>query len=61
MVNYRVENLAELLEQLRAEGVEIAGELKEEENGKFAWIVDCEGRRIELWEPVHPDQDPYLP
>jgi predicted enzyme related to lactoylglutathione lyase len=52
MVNYRVENLIELLEQLRSDGVEIVGEIEEYEYGKFAHIVDPEGNKIELWEPV---------
>lgn len=52
MINYRVENLVELLEQLRADGVEIVGEIEEYEYGKFAHIVDPEGNKIELWEPV---------
>ena len=54
MINYRVENLAALLELLRSEGVE-ADEHKEElEYGRFAWIMDPEGNRIELWEPAVP-------
>jgi len=52
MVNYRVENLVELLEQLRSDGVEIVGEIEEYDYGKFAHIVDPEGNKIELWEPV---------
>ncbi|MEM6641361.1 MAG: VOC family protein [Bacteroidota bacterium] len=52
MINYRVENLAELLEILREEGVEIVGQIEEYEYGKFAWIMDPEGRKIELWEPI---------
>jgi len=52
MINYRVENLEELLEQLKKEGVEIVGEMEEFEYGKFAHIVDPEGNKIELWEPV---------
>ena len=52
MINYRVENLEELLEQLEKEGVKIVGEMEEYEYGKFAHIVDPEGNKIELWEPV---------
>jgi len=51
MVNYRVENLDALLEVLRAEGVWI-DEKREYEYGKFAWIRDRDGNRIELWEPL---------
>jgi len=52
MINYRVENLLELIEDLRAKGVEVAGEIEEYEYGKFAWIIDPEGNKLELWEPV---------
>jgi predicted enzyme related to lactoylglutathione lyase len=52
MINYRVENLVELLEDLRNDGIEIVGEIEEYEYGKFAHIVDPEGNKIELWEPV---------
>lgn len=52
MINYRVENLVELLKTLKEEGVEIVGEMEEYEYGKFAWIMDPEGHKIELWEPV---------
>jgi len=50
MINYRVADLNALLEQLRAEGVEVE-KVEEHEYGKFAWIMDPEGNRIELWEP----------
>ena len=52
MVNYRVDDLDRLLESLRAEGVEIASEIEEMEFGRFVHIVDNDGRRVELWEPV---------
>jgi hypothetical protein len=52
MINYRVENLKALLEELRKEGVQIAGEMQEYEYGKFAWIMDPDGNKIELWQPV---------
>jgi predicted enzyme related to lactoylglutathione lyase len=52
MFNYRVENLVELLEVLKQEGVQIVGEMEEYEYGKFAWILDPEGNKIELWEPI---------
>jgi predicted enzyme related to lactoylglutathione lyase len=52
MINYRVENVEELVEQLREEGVEICDEIAEYEYGKFVHILDAEGRKIELWEPV---------
>ncbi len=52
MINYRVENLKELLEQLKKEGVTVIGEIQEFEYGKFGWIMDPEGNKIELWEPI---------
>jgi predicted enzyme related to lactoylglutathione lyase len=52
MFNLRVENLKELLVQLKQEGVQVVGEMQEFEYGKFGWIVDPEGNKIELWEPV---------
>jgi predicted enzyme related to lactoylglutathione lyase len=52
MINYRVENLTELLKVLKEEGVHVVGEVEEYEYGKFGWIMDPEGNKIELWEPV---------
>lgn len=52
MINYRVENLERLLEELKKEGVQIVGEMQVFEYGKFAHIMDPEGNKIELWEPV---------
>ena len=52
MINYRVADLDALIAKLRAEDVDIADERHLDENGRFAWITDPEGRRIELWEPA---------
>jgi hypothetical protein len=63
MLNYRVDDLDGLIARLRTEGVEIADERHQDENGRFAWITDLRGRgrlmgqgpqghRIELWEPA---------
>jgi predicted enzyme related to lactoylglutathione lyase len=52
MINYRVENLDALLEELAKEGVSIDPKREAVEYGKFAWITDPEGNRIELWEPT---------
>lgn len=52
MMNFRVENLVELLAALKAEGVTIVGEIEEYEYGKFVWILDPEGNKLELWEPI---------
>ncbi len=52
MVNYRVEDLDALLDVLRGEGIEVVGEVQSFEYGKFAHILDPEGNKIELWEPL---------
>jgi len=52
MMNFRVHNLKELLATLKEEGVSIVGEIEEYEYGKFGWILDPEGNKIELWEPI---------
>jgi predicted enzyme related to lactoylglutathione lyase len=52
MVNYRVRDLDALLAQLRAAGVQVVGKTEEYPYGRFAWILDPEGRKIELWQPI---------
>lgn len=52
MFNYRVADLVQLLDVLKEEGVQIVGDIQEETYGKFGWIMDPEGNKIELWEPV---------
>lgn len=51
MINYRVDDLAVLMARLRASGLDVDAEIEESEYGRFGWIMDPEGRRIELWEP----------
>lgn len=51
MLNLRVEGLKELLADLSAAGVSVVGDMIDEEYGKFGWILDLEGNKIELWEP----------
>lgn len=51
MINYRVENLEVLVEQLKKEGVTIVDKIEAVEYGKFIHIVDIEGNKVELWEP----------
>ena len=51
MINFRVENLGELLTALREEGVQVDPKVEEYDYGKFGWIMDPEGNRVELWEP----------
>ena len=52
MINYRVEDLDALLAALKAEGVEIDPHREDYDYGRFAWISDPDGNRIELWEPA---------
>jgi predicted enzyme related to lactoylglutathione lyase len=52
MINYRVDDLDGLVAQLRADGVEVVGDPESHENGKFAWIMDPDGNKVELWEPM---------
>ena len=51
MINYRIDNMDEMLTQLRAGGVEILKGPESHENGKFAWIMDPDDNKVELWEP----------
>jgi catechol 2,3-dioxygenase-like lactoylglutathione lyase family enzyme len=60
MINFRVADLTGLIAALREEGVEIVGEIEQHPNGKFAWVLDRDGRKVELWEPVPAAEDPYL-
>ena len=57
MLNYRVENLDLVLTQLRNEGVWVDDKRDESEFGKFGWIKDCDGNRVELWEPPKDNPD----
>ena len=52
MINYRVDDLTGMLEQLKANGVEVLQGPESHENGKFAWIMDPDGNKVELWEPM---------
>jgi predicted enzyme related to lactoylglutathione lyase len=51
MVNYRVHDLAGLLVALRAEGCHVLEKTEESEFGKFGWVLDPEGNKVELWQP----------
>lgn len=51
MINYRVENLDKLIEQLKKDGVTITDTIEKVDYGKFVHIMDLEGNKIELWEP----------
>lgn len=52
MINYRVENLEALVEQLKTEGVTIVDKIESFDYGKFVHIIDAEGNKVELWEPA---------
>ena len=52
MINYRVDNMAEMLEQLARNGVEIVKGPDTDDNGIFAWILDPDGNKVELWQPA---------
>ncbi len=51
MINYRVENLEALTEQLKTEGITLLDKIEDTEYGKFVHILDIEGNKIQLWEP----------
>jgi predicted enzyme related to lactoylglutathione lyase len=50
MVNYRVEDLHALVKLLREEGCNVLEKIDDSEYGKFAWVIDPEGNKVELWE-----------
>jgi catechol 2,3-dioxygenase-like lactoylglutathione lyase family enzyme len=51
MINYRVDDLRALLAVLRADGVQVDEKVEESEYGKFGWVIDPEGNKLELWQP----------
>jgi catechol 2,3-dioxygenase-like lactoylglutathione lyase family enzyme len=53
MINYAVDDLDALLARLQAKGVPVLKRTDDDANGRFAWILDPEGHKIELWEPRH--------
>ena len=64
MVNYRVEDLHALVEALREEGCNVLEKIDDSEYGKFAWVIDPEGNKVELWQPPAgdgPAQSAYAP
>lgn len=52
MINYRVNDLDKMLEQLRAAGAQVEDRIDEADYGRFGWALDPEGNRIELWQPL---------
>ena len=57
MINYRVDDLDGLLAQLRRDGIEIVKGPEADDNGKFAWIMDPDGNKVELWQPMARDEE----
>jgi catechol 2,3-dioxygenase-like lactoylglutathione lyase family enzyme len=55
MLNFRVDDLHALLKALREEGVQVDEKVEDSDFGKFGWIIDPEGNRVELWEPPKSD------
>ena len=53
MINLRVDDLDAMIAELEGKGIEILGR-QDEEYGKFAWILDCDGIKVELWQQVGP-------
>ncbi len=51
MINYRVDNLDALVKALKEEGCNVLDTIDESEYGKFAWVIDPEGNKVELWQP----------
>ncbi len=60
MINYRVENIEWLVEQLKKEGVTICDQIESFDYGKFVHILDVEGNKIELWEPNDSEYEKLL-
>jgi predicted enzyme related to lactoylglutathione lyase len=57
MINFRVENLDLLLADLKSQGVKVFDKIEEVEYGRFAWCMDDDGNKIELWEPNDDEYD----
>jgi predicted enzyme related to lactoylglutathione lyase len=51
MINYRIDDMAGMIEQLKAGGVPIHKGPEQHENGQFLWVIDPDGNKVELWEP----------
>ena len=56
MINYRIDNMADMLAQLKRNGVEILKGPDSDDNGTFAWVLDPDGNKVELWEPKRQDE-----
>jgi catechol 2,3-dioxygenase-like lactoylglutathione lyase family enzyme len=56
MINLRVDDLDSMISELEAKGIEILGR-QDEDYGRFAWVLDCDGVKIELWQQLGPAPD----
>ena len=56
MINYRIYNMADMLAQLKRNGVVILKGPDSDDNGTFAWVLDPDGNKVELWEPKRQDE-----
>jgi predicted enzyme related to lactoylglutathione lyase len=56
MINYRIDNMDEMIAQLKAGGVAIHKGPEYHENGSFLWVIDPDGNKVELWEPKNWDE-----
>jgi catechol 2,3-dioxygenase-like lactoylglutathione lyase family enzyme len=54
MINLMVDDMNGMVTRLKAEGVSLEGDLMEEPYGRFVWIMDPDGRKVELWQPIEP-------
>jgi predicted enzyme related to lactoylglutathione lyase len=52
MVNFRVADVGAMVAQLRAKGADVEDRIEDTPQGRFAWVIDPEGHRVELWEPA---------
>ena len=52
MINFRVDDLEAMITRMKASGLEVIGEIESYDYGKFGWVMDPNGNKIELWEPV---------
>lgn len=57
MINFRVDNLEALVQELKMQGVQILDEIATYDYGKFVHVMDPEGNKIELWEPIDSEYD----
>jgi catechol 2,3-dioxygenase-like lactoylglutathione lyase family enzyme len=51
MINFRVDDIEQLVKELKEQGVEFTDDIVDDDFGKFTWLLDPEGRKIELWQP----------